>query len=370
MAFVPAKVTVSSITSLTTTRIVPSIAPFDTRGTDLISNLGPLTTTYTPPSSCSSLKTFGDGLGSHWFTYGYVSKDNEVKSAENCVPSYYQGKLPRGARQVFSPGNACPVGYGPSCTAVASGATIAIAPTVILWDDLKSGETAIACCPSGYGCSLPDIYLCTSTPRTDETITAWIVSSASDSQRPLYTPFPPRYDGVVVVYALPVVYVLAKETAALSLSSSLSSDASQSLSATPSQDASFIAPESTLSRGAIAGIVIGGIIGICLLAATFLLYRRYKANDEEVVDAEILPMDQNQSLYLHGNQPELPGHAVVGKRELGDTGIFELPAGEGGGSQLPPAELMDSLEVNKLGTPTTKKPMRSEEDVRITLGQQ
>lgn len=61
-----------------------------------------------------------------------------------CYPSAYLDAL--GKSPVFSPGNACPTGYGPSCTLVASGATLSAATTLELWDALASGEIAIGCC--------------------------------------------------------------------------------------------------------------------------------------------------------------------------------------------------------------------------------
>ncbi|EGX93449.1 hypothetical protein CCM_04823 [Cordyceps militaris CM01] len=62
-----------------------------------------------------------------------------------CTPGGYVPAMQKGANPIFS-ATACPAGYAPMCTSVATGATVTADPTVKFWPALASGDTAIGCC--------------------------------------------------------------------------------------------------------------------------------------------------------------------------------------------------------------------------------
>ncbi|ATY65216.1 hypothetical protein A9K55_003991 [Cordyceps militaris] len=91
-----------------------------------------------------------------------------------CTPGGYVPAMQKGANPIFS-ATACPAGYAPMCTSVATGATVTADPTVKFWPALASGDTAIGCCLSGYTCAdETSVYshACVSTIQPGETKTA------------------------------------------------------------------------------------------------------------------------------------------------------------------------------------------------------
>lgn len=110
--------------------------------------LGPLTTTFTPPASCTLAATSGgnDDL------QGYLARTCDgilgAYDAAACWPSTSKGApspSPSFAGWGFySPGVACPAGYATAC--LATGGKSGTSD----WDvqfTLSAGETAAGCCP-------------------------------------------------------------------------------------------------------------------------------------------------------------------------------------------------------------------------------
>lgn len=137
----------------------------------LESNLGPLTTTFTPPSDCSSLlvRTIIDTGGDYNQFYAGYGETCTVDSAgepstfvpESCYPGALadwhndpDSDIPdRNDPVAYSPGLVCPVGYETACslTRHAGGSTSISSSNndqYDLWNMLKDGETAIGCCPT------------------------------------------------------------------------------------------------------------------------------------------------------------------------------------------------------------------------------
>ncbi|KAJ6782942.1 hypothetical protein PWT90_10983 [Aphanocladium album] len=142
------------------------------------SNVGPLPST-TPPAECARL-----GLSERYAAAVYSSTTTSylelrrnfanVYSTEHttvtCLPASYWEAVQDARSPVFSPATACPYGYAPRCTFVATGATLTAGPTVRFWPALSSGDTAIGCCPSGYMCAEEtNSYSCVSTLALGET---------------------------------------------------------------------------------------------------------------------------------------------------------------------------------------------------------
>lgn len=124
-------------------------------------NLGPLATTFMPASGCSLLTietntpvTTSGYLFNVDLLYGYQCSSKSAIVSSDCVPISYAPFLDQlrndtdrqsGTFPVYSPGNACPAGYGASCTMTSGiGFTTGIQRQ---WSLLQNGETAIGCCP-------------------------------------------------------------------------------------------------------------------------------------------------------------------------------------------------------------------------------
>lgn len=140
------------------------------------SQLGPLTTTFTRPSDCSSLLWYDytDGWYGHpantlqcrlekYSTSGSVTSSVFKRAilAESCFPSGFASYMnqwtswdplappsPYGPVHFYSPGLICPAGYTTAC-AVARQTDLPLPPGAPsgIWSLLSPGETAIGCCP-------------------------------------------------------------------------------------------------------------------------------------------------------------------------------------------------------------------------------
>lgn len=102
--------------------------------TPMMSNAGPLTTTFTAPSSC----TTATGLYQIWpGTDRYFYEQGPLGSRTECFPSGYDPS----PSQYYSPG-LCPSGYTPACSSTEISSNTAI-------------ETAYTCCPTAaaYTCA-------------------------------------------------------------------------------------------------------------------------------------------------------------------------------------------------------------------------
>ncbi|KAM3459560.1 hypothetical protein NHJ6243_006762 [Beauveria neobassiana] len=150
-------------------------------------NLGPLTSTFTPPLSCRSLTlsssfTLRNHMDRIVFNYGRRCLgvvEATPKVDEPCYPPRYGAAFERLQRltrnnvyPVFSPASICPSGYTSACGFTSSNATIAIASAENVVNEfemmmntlLEETQTAIACCPRYHSTpSISSIAASTST---------------------------------------------------------------------------------------------------------------------------------------------------------------------------------------------------------------
>ncbi|KAF2474040.1 uncharacterized protein BDR25DRAFT_216579, partial [Lindgomyces ingoldianus] len=136
------------------------------RATPTRSNLGPLTTTFTPPAHCTRPVVGCTTCSSAWaaqscFSYNPTSKGAMDDTA--CWPkaTSYPRAPPLAGLGFYSPGLLCPTGYTSACSA-ASRAPGDDLRTVIdnngpvsnsFQFPLIAGETAVGCCPTGFTCT-------------------------------------------------------------------------------------------------------------------------------------------------------------------------------------------------------------------------
>ncbi|KAL1874215.1 hypothetical protein VTK73DRAFT_542 [Phialemonium thermophilum] len=127
-------------------------------------NLGPLTTTFTPPAACTIAVGQSNGgllgLGLLGSTLRDVARLGQAcdaggpADATTCWPPTTSGvKVPDGALGgwgFYSPGLDCPAGHASACSATGGAGGSSGWPVQF---NLQDGETAIGCCPSGYTCT-------------------------------------------------------------------------------------------------------------------------------------------------------------------------------------------------------------------------
>jgi hypothetical protein len=105
-------------------------------------NLGPLTSTFTPPPDCTTALLLYGGDSTGYLGYNCITIDGQLWSqpAEACRPSRTVGIPPKDFG-FFSPGLICPTGYTSACTATGGGHSD--------WNVeffLSTSETAVGCC--------------------------------------------------------------------------------------------------------------------------------------------------------------------------------------------------------------------------------
>ncbi|KAK0657816.1 hypothetical protein B0T16DRAFT_316274 [Cercophora newfieldiana] len=123
-------------------------------------NLGPLTTTFTPPPACTvavgvvegGLLGIGGSVESI-AALGQVCAGGKGVDATSCWPPTSRGapskSAPLNGWGYYSPGIHCPVGYATACSATGGTAGASNWPVQFR---LSAGETAVGCCPNGYAC--------------------------------------------------------------------------------------------------------------------------------------------------------------------------------------------------------------------------
>ncbi|KAB5578850.1 hypothetical protein GE09DRAFT_1262110 [Coniochaeta sp. 2T2.1] len=125
--------------------------------------LGPLTTVFTPPPACTvavgqvdggllGLGLLGGGPAGNFAFLGQTCNAGQPADATTCWPAPSSGAPPAPSPLrgwgVYSPGIECPAGYATACSATAGGTS-----GWPLQFQLTAGETAVGCCPNGYGCA-------------------------------------------------------------------------------------------------------------------------------------------------------------------------------------------------------------------------
>ncbi|KAK4173309.1 hypothetical protein QBC36DRAFT_381090 [Triangularia setosa] len=137
-----------------------------------LTNLGPLTTTFTPPPECTIAvgagrggflgDLFGDGDDRSIAYLGQACYRNRAIDDGACWPTTTAGaeskEAPLNGWGFYSPGLHCPGGYATACAATGGSGGGSGWPVQFR---LLAGETAVGCCPSGYGCANINGQTCT-----------------------------------------------------------------------------------------------------------------------------------------------------------------------------------------------------------------
>ncbi|KAI9663554.1 MAG: hypothetical protein M1831_002563 [Alyxoria varia] len=304
--------------------------------------LGPLTTTFTAPPECSTLR--GDGIIATRelaFARSQTCTDAEQPvDAPTCWPHLnIPYPSPRSLRGLglYSPGLHCPVGHTTACSRVQAEPTQASrgrsrkpADDFKFEFDLFAGETGAGCCPIGYDCAnnaggagQTCIRIATSTTLTQK-------PCGTDKPDPIALPLTTDDAGKPITVERATLFApliqLAWKQSDMELARTKPTPSPNSTNFTTTSQSSNNTPP-----GSIAGAVVGAILGFIALAAAFfyLLHRirkRRKAREDSqngdeknwekaelAVDGQTLPMKPVEMFAEH-------------RQELMADQIYELPA--------------------------------------------
>ncbi|KAI0110395.1 hypothetical protein GGR51DRAFT_558043 [Nemania sp. FL0031] len=261
-----------------------------------MTNLGPLTTTFTPIGPDCTSTFLGFNQHNAWVQYGAGGDASVACLPSGFVPSY---------SSFYSPG-ICPSGYTKACF------TQPFATTVI-----SRLETRITCCPSSFQCNdrpTDDPFACISyfSKETFDVSVFTFLTNLAGSTTALVggTTSTVWSDNFILAYG-PIVHIAEGDIApatTTTVSSSSFSHSYSSTTATPTPaDSTNSSPR--LSQGAVAGIVIGALLaGVFLIGtlALFLRRRRRRRLSEANPRVTVPEMDaqvklHQGSLYPHNN---------------------------------------------------------------------
>ncbi|KAL7938640.1 hypothetical protein V8C35DRAFT_288748 [Trichoderma chlorosporum] len=278
--------------------------------------LGPLTTTWTMPETCSiympPCATCGQGFRAQ--SCNAIS-GGRVQDNTACWPPATQGVSSPGwpfeGWGFYSPGIVCPAGYVTACTAVYGQRP--------QWDTqftLVSSETAVGCCPSGFTCANINGNTCTQTAISTSISTAfcdgtkltsaatWIfpevvtvtqtdTASSVDVETSTVTMvlYAPMFQLNFQSTDLPASTTATRTT--LSTSSRQTSSESQQTTSSAADNSTGTNSSAGLSSGAKVGLGVGLGLGIAFLlafSAFIFYYRRSKRGTplrSELADTEV-----------------------------------------------------------------------------------
>ncbi|KAL6798444.1 hypothetical protein J3E68DRAFT_449358 [Trichoderma sp. SZMC 28012] len=317
------------------------------------SDLGPLTTTFTPPADCTRFQfvaddALGRNIAANYYCYPSDFKGNEIVSAsviESCFPEgyasfynrYWNGNSDIG---VYSPASICPSGYTVDCAETRIKGQShpwrdqgSIMPDPIIWSLLREGETASGCCPIGYGCHQRYPAICTSFPVRRIPVTDPIKCPGTLTPVTILTDAQSAFAMKVLV-----IHTAASDTATRTATSA-------------PNDNSLSKPSQGLPLAAKIAIGVGTPLVVILAGAACFFIYRYRRKRRLLQAVQALGQDAcgNRGDELETLKPELPGDAgmeSVGpndaafrKAELdtarhGSGGAVELSA-EVTGGELP-----------------------------------
>ncbi|KAK1749668.1 hypothetical protein QBC47DRAFT_418731 [Echria macrotheca] len=267
-----------------------------------------LTTVWTPPAFCSTRFHAGTSASP---PYSYGWQDQVDPEWYSCVPPEWDAAACQSL--TFSPALQCPHGW-----------TVAASKTV-LGPDLSS-ITFATCCMTGFTASLfwdgekcsasvnnfPLVVLATNDAGGFASPLATAVSTATLGNGSL------DHRGIVIGWQQSDLATASTVPSNLATSHpTLTSTSSPTAEVSPSNTES-----KTLSSGAIAGIAIGGVVGVVLiLAAIFVLFRRRRASPGEELDTNTTRQELPSPPPFKDAKPL---YQPTDRHELGSGGPGEL----------------------------------------------
>ncbi|KAI1329386.1 hypothetical protein F5Y16DRAFT_397571 [Xylariaceae sp. FL0255] len=258
-------------------------------------NLGPLTTPFTYPSSCAIAVHDCSTCDDFW--QAQTCTDNGFNSQGvqdniDCWPSRANTDLSTGVALngwgFYSPGLSCPVGYTTAC-----GATASVESGFTFQYPLTAGETAIGCCPPGFTCNYEPggAQTCISAGTTGSFAAVTCSSGTSDGFNYFNVPettavtesggaTTTAFISTVAVYA--PLFQLLYQSSDVSQAQQTSASISIGLNGGSTSSSSSSTGSSGLSVGARAGIGVGVAIAVLVILAAIIAFgirkRKQKQN--------------------------------------------------------------------------------------------
>ncbi|KAJ8131959.1 hypothetical protein O1611_g1664 [Lasiodiplodia mahajangana] len=228
-----------------------------------MTNLGPLTTTFTPVGPDCTSTFLGYNQNNAWAQYGAGGSSSVACLPSGFIPSY---------SAFYSPG-ICPSGYTKACYSqpFASGLVSRL-------------ETRITCCPTSFQCNYRatnDPFACASYFKKSQTfevsVFTFLTNSAGSTTALVGgTTTDVWSDNYILAYG-PIVHIAPGDiisTATTTASSSSFSSSSYSTTPTTAPSDSTRNQSSGLSQGAVVGIAVGAVLAGVFIIGTMALFLR------------------------------------------------------------------------------------------------
>ncbi|KAH6605811.1 hypothetical protein Trco_004964 [Trichoderma cornu-damae] len=312
--------------------------------------LGPLTTTWTMPETCSVFlspcSTCDQGFRAQSCN---AASSGRVQDNAGCWPPAKTGiaspTWPFNGWGFYSPGLACPAGYVTACTAVYGQRP--------QWDTqftLISSETAVGCCPPGFTCTNNGGNTCMTTATQTTVVPTGFCDGTNIANSGMAT-FPTAVtitrtitDGVsvlkqvsistrtVVLFApmfqlnfqasdLPASTTATSAASTTSFTSSAATNTSSQQSTTSAADGGSSSNSSGgLSSGAKVGLGVGISFGVIITIALFSLIFYYRRSKRAQLPSESeFPNNQGPEAYQAPKMKQSPGQVY-------EMGVYHAPA--------------------------------------------
>ncbi|KAF2175293.1 hypothetical protein K469DRAFT_508232, partial [Zopfia rhizophila CBS 207.26] len=258
-------------------------------------NLGPLTTTFTPPPHCSRAAIACPTCNKAWRGQSCYSSASNSKGAMDdtgCWPraTNYPHSAPLAGLGFYSPGLMCPSGYTSACATASQTALDAPTTTIGALGPIKggfqypllAGEAAVGCCPTGYTCATYTEYGWQTCHAVASSTAIDALSCDGTTSRDITgfeVPFTTASTAISTVDLwAPLIQInwQKSDTASESEIEVLQlPTAASSLSSATSVAASVSAENGGLNIGAKAGIAVSSIIlSLCFLSIGIYIYAR------------------------------------------------------------------------------------------------
>ena len=272
------------------------------------SALGPLTTLFEPPQTCTLYGSMVGTIGGYQ-AQGCGPSDNLIDEAQ-CWPRVTTLQTPHPpflGRGFYSPGTICPAGYTVVCSSssASSGQPPAVATTgsdfFSFQFPLIAGEGAVGCCPTGFTCNSISGFAqtCQSTATATQLLAGDCTTGTLEDFKQLVVPTVTAFDSgpsqtITEALLLAPLFQLNFQASDLpaTTTSSAATTTSSSTTSTPTSTTSITidangsnqsAPSPGLSVRAIAAI--GVVIPLFLIALAailgFLFVRRRRRQQQE-----------------------------------------------------------------------------------------
>ncbi|KAH8646342.1 hypothetical protein BX600DRAFT_477549 [Xylariales sp. PMI_506] len=268
-------------------------------------SLGPLTTSFTPPSDClptNSLFYVETSSSFYWLS--------GLPYQSSCFPSGYSASQDN----YFSPAPACPVSYTSACESVQSAGTVT--------------ETRVRCCPqigsfvckttkSSYGNPWGSTLECMSVLQTDSTTSFITLDATYVGNETAGSPVTSA--GTILAYAINLRYQESDVIAAATTDTSATTTPSGSVtslgvSETATSSTGSQSSNGGLSAKAAAGIGVGVAVGVILIVAAiaYLFWSRRRQQKNQPLQDQAPPAGHPQ-YYPQDQQPAAYQLDIQGK---------------------------------------------------------